>query len=74
MEELLWAGDEYQAAGIPFRNRGDRADENLQLLKKIWSDDTVELEGKYYGVPQSKIGPKPRHVPRIPIYLGGKDC
>jgi len=66
-----WARDEYQASGIPFRNRGDRADEYLQLLKKIWTNDMVEFEGQYYSVPPSKIGPKPRQLPHIPIYLGG---
>jgi len=66
-----WARDEYQASRIPFRNRGDRADEYLQLLKKIWTNDMVDFEGQYYGVPLSKIGPKPRQLPHIPIYLGG---
>jgi probable F420-dependent oxidoreductase len=66
-----WARDEYQASGTPFRNRGDRADEYLQLLKKIWTKDVVDFEGKYYSVPPSKIGPKPHQLPHIPIYLGG---
>jgi probable F420-dependent oxidoreductase len=66
-----WARDEYQASGIPFKNRGDRADEYLQVLKKIWTNDIVEFEGKYYSVPPSKIGPKPLQRPHIPLYLGG---
>jgi probable F420-dependent oxidoreductase len=66
-----WARDEYQASGIPFKNRGDRADEYLHLLKKIWNNNIVEFDGEYYGVPPSKIGPKPLQKPRIPIYLGG---
>jgi probable F420-dependent oxidoreductase len=66
-----WARDEYQASGIPFRNRGDRADEYLHLLKKIWTNNIVEFEGQYYSVPSSKIGPKPLQIPHIPIYLGG---
>jgi probable F420-dependent oxidoreductase len=66
-----WAKDEYQVSGIPFRNRGDRANEYLQVLKKIWTNDIVEFGGKYHNVPPSKIGPKPLQKPRIPIYLGG---
>ena len=66
-----WARDEYQASGIPFMNRGDRADEYLHLLKKIWTNNIVEFEGQYYSVPSSKIGPKPLQIPYIPIYLGG---
>ena len=66
-----WARDEYQASGIPFKNRGDRADEYLQVLKKIWTNAIVEFGGQYYDIPPSKIGPKPLQIPHIPIYLGG---
>jgi len=66
-----WSKDEYQASNIPFMNRGERADEFIQLLKKIWTDDIVEFKGKYYNIPASKIGPKPFQKPHIPIYLGG---
>ena len=67
---LGWSKDEYQASNIPFANRGERADEFLQVLKKIWTDDVVEFKGKYYKIPASKINPKPVQKP-IPVYLGG---
>ena len=66
-----WSRDEYQASNIPFNNRGKRADEYLQVLKKLWMDDTVEFKGQYYSIPASKIGPKPIQKPHIPIFLGG---
>jgi probable F420-dependent oxidoreductase len=66
-----WSKDEYQASQIPFKNRGKRADEFLQILERIWTDDIVEFKGEYYNIPPSKIGPKPVQKPRIPIYLGG---
>ena len=66
-----WSKDEYQASNIPFQNRGKRADEFIQVLKKIWTDDVVEFKGKYYSIPASKIGPKPIQKPHPPIYLGG---
>jgi len=62
--------DEFDAAGVPFENRGERADEFLQVLNKIWYDDTVEHKGKYYTIPKSIIGPKP-YQEKIPIYLAG---
>jgi len=43
---LGWSKDEYQASNIPYTNRGERADEFLQLLIKIWSDDVVEFKGR----------------------------
>jgi probable F420-dependent oxidoreductase len=66
-----WSKDEYLASNIPFQHKGERADEFVQLLKKIWVDDIVEFKGKYYNIPASKIGPKPIQKPHIPIYLGG---
>jgi Luciferase-like monooxygenase len=53
-------------------NRGERADEFLQVMKKIWTDDIVEFKGKYYNIPISKVEPKSIQKPHIPIYLGGE--
>ena len=66
-----WSKDEYQASNIPFQNRGKRADEFIQVLKRIWTDDVVEFKGKYYSIPASKIGPRPIQKPHLPVYLGG---
>src|SRR5919106_2007107 len=66
-----WSRDEYQVSDIPFRNRGKRADEYIQILKRIWTEDIVEFKGQFYNIPASKIGPKPLQKPYIPIYLGG---
>ena len=66
-----WSKDEYQVSSIPFKDRGKRADEFIQVLKKIWTDDIVEFKGEYHNIPASKIGPKPIQKPHIPIYLGG---
>ena len=62
--------DEFQAAGVPFEKRGERADEFLQVLNKIWYDGSVGHKGKYYSIPKSVIGPKP-YQQKIPIYLAG---
>lgn len=62
--------DEFDAAGVPFEKRGERADEFLQVLNKVWYDDTVEHHGKYYTIPKSIVGPKP-YQQKIPIYLAG---
>jgi probable F420-dependent oxidoreductase len=66
-----WSKDEYQTSNIPYKGRGKREDEIIQILKRIWSDDVVEFKGEYYNIPPSKIGPKPTQKPHIPIYLGG---
>ena len=66
-----WSKDEYQVSNIPFENKGKRADEFIQALKKIWTEDVVEFKGNYYNIPASKIGPKPIQKPHIPIFMGG---
>jgi len=66
-----WSQDEYIAANIPYQKRGDRANEMLEAMKKIWTDDTVEFQGEYYTIPKSIIGPKPVQKPHPKILLGG---
>ena len=65
-----WSKDEYDAAGISFKEKGARADEYLQALKRIWTEDVVEFKGQFYNIPASKIGPKPVQKPHPPILLG----
>jgi probable F420-dependent oxidoreductase len=66
-----WSKDEYQVSNVTYHNKGARADEFVQALKRIWTEDPVEFKGKYYNIPLSKIGPKPIQKPHIPLYLGG---
>lgn len=64
-----WSPDEYEAAGAGWQDRGKRADESIEVLKKIWTSDPVEFQGKHYRVAKSFIGPKPVQKPHPPIYM-----
>ena len=64
-----WSPDEYEAAGAPWQDRGKRADESIEVLKKIWTTDPVEFQGKHYRIAKSFIGPKPVQKPHPPIYM-----
>jgi len=66
-----WSKDEYEVSGVPYKDKATRADEFLQVLKKIWTDEVVEFKGQFYNIPASKIGPKPLQEPHPPILLGG---
>jgi probable F420-dependent oxidoreductase len=66
-----WSEDEYDASGTPFRQRGKRADEFLQCLRTIWTQEVVEFHGAFYQVPRSKVAPKPVQRPHPPITIGG---
>ena len=39
------------ASNVPFENRGARADESIQILTRIWTEDVVEFKGRYYNIP-----------------------
>nr|WP_232241152.1 LLM class flavin-dependent oxidoreductase [Kutzneria sp. 744] len=64
-----WSPDEYEAAGVPFAERGRRLDEILDVLEKAWTADVVEHDSPLWRVPPSRIDHKPAKRP--PIQLGG---
>jgi probable F420-dependent oxidoreductase len=66
-----WSRDEYDAAGIPWERRGERADEFIQCLDALWTQDEVNFKGAFYFVPPSRVEPKPVQKPRPPILIGG---
>jgi probable F420-dependent oxidoreductase len=66
-----WSQDEVEAAGVEFQTRGRRADEFVQVMKKMWGPDPVEFSGKFFHIPSSYIGPKPVQKPHPPIVFGG---
>ncbi|HJU58141.1 MAG TPA: TIGR03619 family F420-dependent LLM class oxidoreductase [Nitrososphaeraceae archaeon] len=66
-----WSKDEYLAANIPYKKRGERANEILRAMKKVWKDDIVEFNGDFYKIPKSIINPKPIQKPHPKILLGG---
>jgi probable F420-dependent oxidoreductase len=68
---LGWSQDEYEACGVPFKERGARLDEYIRCLQALWGDDPVEFSGRFYSVPRSLFLPKPRQRPRPPILIGG---
>ncbi|HKS40453.1 MAG TPA: LLM class F420-dependent oxidoreductase [Blastocatellia bacterium] len=66
-----WSRDEFEAAGTPFERRGARSDEFLEAMIALWTKDPVGFDGKFYHIPESKIGPKPVQKPHPPIYVAG---
>ena len=67
-----WLREEAEAMGMPWDRRGRRVDEQISLLRTLWSatGETVEFAGEFYDIPP--ISPDPRPVQRpIPILIGG---
>jgi probable F420-dependent oxidoreductase len=64
-----WSPDEYEAAGTDFGTRGARADEALEVLRKIWTEETPEHHGAHYTLPRSVMRLRPVQQPHPPIYM-----
>ena len=68
---LGWSKDEYDAVGVPYKDRGRRGDEFLKALKGIWTQEEFELDGEFYKIPRCRVEPKPLQKPHPPITVGG---
>src|SRR3989449_4577204 len=66
-----WHAEEFALMGVPYRERGARMNEAIELLKALWAGDHVNYEGRYYRVRDLTIDPKPVQRPHPPIWIGG---
>ena len=65
-----WNFVEYEALGENFRNRGRRIEEQIALMRELWTHELVDFDGKYHQVRQAGINPLPVQRP-IPVWMGG---
>jgi probable F420-dependent oxidoreductase len=65
-----WNFVEFEALGENYRNRGRRVEEQVSLMRRLWTEDLVDFEGKYHNVKQAGINPRPVQRP-IPVWMGG---
>lgn len=65
-----WNDVEYEAMGVDFRSRGRRMDEQIALLRALWTQDVVNFEGQWHTVRGAGINPLPVQRP-IPLWIGG---
>mgnify|MGYP000240417048 FL=1 len=66
-----WLREEIEACGAPFDTRGSRADEQLDVLRLLWSDrpDGADFRGEFFEFTSAACYPKP--VSPIPVHIGG---
>jgi len=67
-----WNEVEYIALGENFHNRGRRMEEQIALLRLLWTQPLVNFEGRWHKIPDAGINPLPVQRP-IPIWFGGHD-
>jgi probable F420-dependent oxidoreductase len=65
-----WNELEYQGLGMGFHDRGRRSEEQIELLRLLWTQDSVTFKGQWHTLNAVGINPLPDQRP-IPIWLGG---
>jgi probable F420-dependent oxidoreductase len=64
-----WMEEEFDAMALPFGKRGKRADEMLEVLRKLWTGEVVEHHGDHFDVPPLEMLPAPTEPVRV--HVGG---
>jgi probable F420-dependent oxidoreductase len=64
-----WNAVEYEALGKDFSDRGRRVDEQIELMRRLWTEGTVTFHGKYETVTGAGLCPLPIQRP-IPVWFG----
>lgn len=63
-------GPEWQALAIDTKTRGRRTDEALEIIARLWREDSVDFAGRHYRLTGASIAPKPVQ-PDLPMWIGG---
>ena len=63
-------GPEWQALDIDTKTRGKRTDEGLEIIARLWREDSVDFAGKHYRLSGASISPKPVQSD-LPMWIGG---
>ena len=63
---------EYAALGVPFEDRGARADEAIAVMRLLWAEETVTYTGRFFTLDRVQTVPRPVQRPGPPIWIGGR--
>lgn len=65
-----WNHVEYESLSIDWKTRGARQAEQVEVLRRLWSEDLVSFSGRFHNLNEVNIVPPPMQRP-IPIWFGG---
>lgn len=65
-----WYKREFDAMGVPFEKRGKIMDENLEIMRRLWTEASVTGEYMRHKISKAVMYPKPAQ-PKIPLLIGG---
>ena len=66
-----WYAREFDAVGVPFKQRGKFSERNLHILTRLWTEDRVTLQMDEFNLREAVMRPRPVQRPRPPILVGG---
>jgi probable F420-dependent oxidoreductase len=66
-----WLKEEFDRLGVPFHERGRIADEYLEAMIELWTQEEPAYEGRYVRFRDVAFAPKPVQKPHMPIWMGG---
>lgn len=66
-----WNDVEYEALGQDFRTRGKRLDEQITLLRRLWTEESVTVHGTFDHITGAGLAPLPVQRP-IPVWIGAQ--
>ncbi len=66
-----WNPVEFEALGENIHDRGKRVEEQLEVMRLLWTRELVTYEGRWHRVPDAGIKPLPVQRP-IPVWMGGE--
>jgi probable F420-dependent oxidoreductase len=64
-----WNQLEYQALGVEMADRGARLEEQVAVMRALWSEEVVSFDGRFHTIEQGALNPRPRSG-RIPVWIG----
>ena len=64
-----WNDVEYEALDVPFEHRGSRQAEQVELMRRLWTEDVVNFKGRFHTVTLAGILPRPEQP--IQVWFGG---
>jgi probable F420-dependent oxidoreductase len=66
-----WQREEYEAVGVPYRDRGRRLDECIEAMRILWKEGPQSYHGRHFDFERVNLDTKPAQPEGVPLVIGG---
>jgi len=66
-----WTQDEFKVLGLDFKTRISRFRESVELIQRLYTEDSVDFSGKHFNAEGLSLSLQPVQQPRLPMWFGG---